>query len=113
MDARKTRIGEHTAGHAPPWAITALGPVPEDPPARLDWQRRASSIGAWRELSGHKHPADPIGPEPAKSAPPPGTPAWPASAPPPKPTPPNVAATTTTLPRKPSWPPATKPCTTP
>ena len=69
MDARKDRIGEHAADHAPPWAVTALGPVPGDPLDRLDWQRRASSIGAWRELSGHDHPTDPIGPEPAAAAP--------------------------------------------
>jgi hypothetical protein len=36
---------------------------------RLDWQRRASSIGGYRELSGYDHPADPIGPEPVASAP--------------------------------------------
>ena len=36
---------------------------------RLEWQQRASSIGAWRELSGYAHPADPIGPEPAAAAP--------------------------------------------
>ena len=37
MDARKDRIGEHAASHPPPWAITALGPVPAHPagPARL------------------------------------------------------------------------------
>ena len=69
MDARKDRIGEHAAGHALPWAITALGPVPGHPLDRLDWQRRASSIGAWRELSGYDHPADPIGPEPVAAAP--------------------------------------------
>ena len=69
MDARKDRIGEHAAEHAPPWAINALGPVPGDPLDRLDWQRRASSIGAWRELSGHDHPTEPIGPEPAAAAP--------------------------------------------
>jgi conjugative relaxase-like TrwC/TraI family protein len=69
MDARKERIGEHTAAHPPPWAVTVLGPVPDDPPARLDWQRRASSIGAWRELSGHHDPADPVGPEPVTAAP--------------------------------------------
>ena len=69
MDARKDRIGEHAADHAPPWAVTALGPVPEDPLDRLDWQRRAASVGAWRELSGHRHPADPIGPEPVAAAP--------------------------------------------
>ena len=69
MDARRDRIGEHAADHVPPWAVTALGPVPEDPLDRLDWQRRAASVGAWRELSGHRHPADPIGPEPVAAAP--------------------------------------------
>ena len=69
MDARKDRIGEHAAEYALPWAINALGPVPEDPLSRLDWQNKAASIGAWRELSGYHHPADPIGPEPAAAAP--------------------------------------------
>ena len=69
MDARKDRIGEHAAENTPPWAVTALGPVPEDPLDRLDWRRRAASIGAWRELSGHCDPADPIGPEPVAVAP--------------------------------------------
>ena len=69
MDARKDRIGEHAAEHAPPWAVTALGPVPQNPLDRLDWQRRAASVGAWRELSGYHHPADPIGPEPVAAAP--------------------------------------------
>ena len=69
MDARKDRIGEHAAENAPPWAIDALGPVPADPPDRADWQKRAASIGAWRELSGHCGPTDPIGPEPVAAAP--------------------------------------------
>jgi len=69
MDARKDRIGEHAADHAPPWALTALGSLPGHPLDRLDWQRRASSIGAWRELSGHNHPTEPIGPEPVAAAP--------------------------------------------
>jgi hypothetical protein len=69
MDARKDRIGEHAADHAPPWAVNALGPVPAHPLDRLDWQKRAAAIGAWRELSGYHHPADPIGPEPAAAAP--------------------------------------------
>src|SRR5206468_1407036 len=60
---------EHTASHPPPWAIAALGPVPDRPPARLAWQKRAAAIGAWRELSGYDHPDDPIGPEPAAGAP--------------------------------------------
>ncbi len=69
MDARKDRIGEHAAEHPQPWATGALGPVPGHPLDRLDWQKRAASIGAWRELSGYDHPADPIGPEPAAAAP--------------------------------------------
>jgi hypothetical protein len=69
MDARKDRIGEHTADTAPPWAVNALGPVPEHPLDRLEWQRRASSIGAWRELSGYDHPTEPIGPEPVAGSP--------------------------------------------
>ena len=69
MDARKDRIGEHAAEHALPWAVAALGPVPAHPLDRLDWQKKAASIGAWRELSGYDHPADPIGPEPAAAAP--------------------------------------------
>jgi hypothetical protein len=69
MDERKTRIGEHAATSALPWAISALGPVPQDQPGRLQWQRRASSIGAYRELSGYGHPTDPIGPEPVTGTP--------------------------------------------
>jgi hypothetical protein len=69
MDARKDRIGEHTAQITPAWALAALGPIPGRPADRAAWQQRASSIGAYRELSGYAHPADPIGPEPATAAP--------------------------------------------
>ena len=69
MDARKDRIGEHAADHPSAWAIAALGPVSAHPLDRLAWQKRAAAIGAWRELSGYDHPADPIGPEPVAAAP--------------------------------------------
>ena len=69
MDARTDRIGEHTAAHPSAWAIAALGPVPSHPLDRQAWQKRAAAIGAWRELSGYDHLADPIGPEPAAAAP--------------------------------------------
>jgi conjugative relaxase-like TrwC/TraI family protein len=85
MDARKDRIGEHAAASALPWAVNTLGPVPSHPLDRLDWQRRAAAIGAWRELSGYDHPADPIGPNPSRpprTCAPPGTRPWPPSAPP-------------------------------
>jgi len=69
MDARKERIGEHAARNALPWAVSTLGPVPEDPVTRLEWQQRASLIGAYRELSGYNHPTEPVGPEPATGSP--------------------------------------------
>jgi hypothetical protein len=69
MEARKQRLGEHAAAYTPPWAVNALGSVPEHQAARLDWQRRAAAIAAWRELSGYHNAADPIGPEPAAADP--------------------------------------------
>jgi hypothetical protein len=69
MDERKERIGENAAETAPSWAVRALGPVPDEPLDRLDWQRRASSVGAYRELYAYDHPVEPIGPEPAGDSP--------------------------------------------
>ena len=69
MDARKERIGEHAAEHAPGWAVRALGPVPDHPLDRLEWQHRAADIGAYRELYGYDHATEPIGPEPAGDSP--------------------------------------------
>ncbi len=69
MDARKQRIGKHAAASALPWAVGALGPIPTDPAVRLEWQHRAASVGAYRELSGYDDPADPVGPEPAANNP--------------------------------------------
>jgi hypothetical protein len=69
MDDRRRRVGEHAAASSLPWATAALGTVPGDPAARLAWQQKAAAIGTWRELSGHDHPDDPIGPEPTASTP--------------------------------------------
>jgi hypothetical protein len=69
VDARKERIGEHLAEYAPSWALRTLGPVPEHPLDRLDWQRRAADIGTYRELYGYDHPDEPIGPEPSGDSP--------------------------------------------
>jgi hypothetical protein len=69
MDERTERIGEHAVQAQPDWALHALGPVPEDPGERVDWQQRASVIGAYRELYGAGDQADPLGPEPAGSSP--------------------------------------------
>jgi hypothetical protein len=69
MDDRRRRIGEHAAASSLPWAAAALGAVPDDPAARLAWQQQAAAIGTYRELSGHDHPDDPVGPEPAANSP--------------------------------------------
>ena len=69
MDDRTRRLGQHTAQTTPAWAIQALGPVPADPAARQDWERKAASIAAYREMYGYDHPGDPIGPEPSHQAP--------------------------------------------
>ena len=69
MDDRQQRLGQHAAQTTPTWAITALGPVPEDAAALQDWERNASSIAAYREMYGYDHPGDPIGPEPTLATP--------------------------------------------
>jgi AAA domain-containing protein len=69
MDERKDRIGQHAAEVQPEWAVRGLGPVPGDPAERLDWQQRASAIGAYRELYGVEDQADVLGPEPVGSSP--------------------------------------------
>ena len=69
MDDRTQRIGAFAASHALPWATAALGPVPTDPATRQEWERKASAIGAYREMYGYHHPDDPIGPEPGRHSP--------------------------------------------
>jgi conjugative relaxase-like TrwC/TraI family protein len=69
MDQRKERLGEFTAAAAPPWAVRGLGPVPDEPLDRLEWQQRASHVAAYRELFGFSDPAEPIGPEPSGDTP--------------------------------------------
>jgi hypothetical protein len=69
MDGRADRLGEHSVQTSPAWALQALGPVPEDPVERLDWQNRASKIATYRELYGIDDDRDVIGPEPTGTAP--------------------------------------------
>jgi hypothetical protein len=69
MDDRTQRIGAFAASHALRWAITALGPVPDDPATRQEWENKASAIGGYREMYGYHHPTDPIGPEPGYHSP--------------------------------------------
>jgi hypothetical protein len=69
MDGRKQRLGQHAAQTGPAWAVTALGAIPGDQASRHEWEQKAASIGAYREMFGYQHPADPIGPEPSHDSP--------------------------------------------
>src|SRR6266516_2114270 len=69
MDERAGRLGEHAVETSPPWAVQALGPVPEDPVDRLDWQQRDSKIATYRELYGIGDERDVSGKEPTQNAP--------------------------------------------
>jgi AAA domain/TrwC relaxase len=69
MVARAERLGEHAVQTTPTWAHQALGPVPEDPVERLEWQTRASKIATYRELYSIDDNPDVIGPEPTGNAP--------------------------------------------
>ncbi|MGZ4543572.1 MAG: C-terminal helicase domain-containing protein, partial [Mycobacteriaceae bacterium] len=69
MDARAERLGEHAEETSPAWALHALGPVPDDPVDRLDWQQRASKIATYREVYGIQDDHEVIGPEPTGNAP--------------------------------------------
>jgi hypothetical protein len=68
LDDRTRRLGQHTAQSAPAWATQALGPVPAHPAERQDWERKAASIAAYREMYGYDNPGYPIGPEPSHQA---------------------------------------------
>ena len=68
MDDRQRRLGEHAAEHQPTWA-RALGPLPEHPLDRAEWEHRAGQVAAYRETWGYTDPAEPIGPRPGQHSP--------------------------------------------
>ena len=65
MADRQRRLGEHAAEHTPPWAQT-LGPVPDHPVDRAEWEHKAGLVAAYREMWGPAHPHEPIGPRPTR-----------------------------------------------
>ena len=69
MDDRTRRLGQYAAQTTPPWAIQRPRPGPRRPGRPPDWERKAASIAAYREMYGYDHPDDPIGPEPSHQAP--------------------------------------------
>jgi len=69
MDGRVRRIGEHLALARPRWVTQALGDVPAEAVKRVEWERRAAQLGAYRELYGYDSAGDAIGPEPGRTSP--------------------------------------------
>ena len=65
MEDRQRRLGEHAAEHLPPWA-RALGPVPEHPVDRAEWEHKAGLVEKYRERWGYTHPHEPVGPRPGQ-----------------------------------------------
>jgi AAA domain/TrwC relaxase len=69
MDDRMGREGAFAAESAPPWAVKALGPVPEDEAERTNWEERVGKLAAYRAIFGWSDKDDPIGPEPSEESP--------------------------------------------
>lgn len=63
-DDRRPELGERVAIDPPQWAREALGPVPDIPVERAEWEHRASWAAAYRELTDHDRDADPLGAAP-------------------------------------------------
>ncbi len=55
-DRRRVQLGHEVAESRPQWAIEALGHVPDDRGERDVWTRRAGTVAAHRELTGHDDP---------------------------------------------------------
>jgi len=69
LEARQERLGELDAIAQPAWALESLGPVPEDPVERLDWERRAGIMDSYRERFGVQGDAEIIGRDPGEHSP--------------------------------------------
>ncbi|GAA2111038.1 MobF family relaxase [Streptomyces synnematoformans] len=68
MDARVERLGQRAADEPPAWAIERLGPVPDDPIERADWELRAGRVERYREAHGHDDERNAIGQQPPRGA---------------------------------------------
>ncbi|WP_329167580.1 AAA family ATPase (plasmid) [Streptomyces sp. NBC_01717] len=68
MDQRTEQLGQRVAEEQPEWAIDRLGPVPEDPTERADWERRAGRVERYREAHNFDKETDAIGRAPSDGA---------------------------------------------
>jgi len=63
-DTRRHQLGTQVATECPQWAREALGPVPDNPVARAEWEHAAGWAASWRELADHTDQTEPLGPAP-------------------------------------------------
>jgi conjugative relaxase-like TrwC/TraI family protein len=68
MDERTERLGQRVAEDPPAWALDRLGPVPEDPTERADWERKAGRVERYREAHGYDDERNAIGQAPPRGA---------------------------------------------
>lgn len=68
MDMRRLDLGERAVEAQPAYLTNprALGPVPEDATARLEWTMKAGEVEAYRERYGIRSQTSALGPEPGR-----------------------------------------------
>lgn len=65
---RGRELGSQAAQEQPAWATKALGAVPDDAMARLEWEVRAGAVASYREAAGFDDAERAIGSAPGVSA---------------------------------------------
>jgi len=68
LDARRDYLGQQAAERCPQWAVDHLGPVPDEPLERMQWEQRAGTVEAYRELYGVEDDAGVLGRAPSSGA---------------------------------------------
>jgi len=63
-DRRRHELEALVAEQQPQWAREALGPVPDEPLARAEWEHKAGWAASYREWAGYTDEADPLGTPP-------------------------------------------------
>jgi hypothetical protein len=60
IEQRAEALVERAITAREPW-LDRLGPPPNDPASRLQWERAATTVAAYRDRHGITDPADPFG----------------------------------------------------
>jgi hypothetical protein len=63
-DTRRHELGGRVAHESPRWALDALGPVPDEPLERQEWEHKAGWAAAYREMAQHDDDEDALGTPP-------------------------------------------------